>query len=87
MQNTQEVNLAAAYSENPTPCHSSRGNSTTSSASSTRGFRGNKENEGGGRRSKAKSEAKSGQNQTLTLLGKLFARWSAYQVPAMLMLN
>ncbi|KAL0043348.1 hypothetical protein WJX79_002420 [Trebouxia sp. C0005] len=69
LQNTQEVNLAAAYSENPTPCHSSRGNSTTSSASSTRGFRGNKENEGGGRRSKAKSEAKSGQNQTLTLLG------------------
>jgi hypothetical protein len=74
MQNTQEINLAAAYSENPTPCHSSRGSCTTSSSSSTRGFRGNKENEGGGSRSKAKSEAKNRQNQTLTLLGKLFCR-------------
>lgn len=69
LQNTQEINLAAAYSENPTPCQSSRGSCTTSSSSSTRGFRGNKENEGGGSRSKAKSEAKNRQNQTLTLLG------------------
>ncbi|KAL0041023.1 hypothetical protein WJX77_002502 [Trebouxia sp. C0004] len=69
LQNTQEVNLAAAYSENPTPCHSSRGSCTISSSSSTRSFRGNKENKGGGSRSKAKSEAKSRQSQTFTLLG------------------
>lgn len=66
LQNTQEVNLAAAYSEDPTPCHSSRGSYTTSAAGSARG---NKENGGVIRRRKANVESKHMQNQTHTLLG------------------
>lgn len=68
MQNTGEVNLAATYSGNPTPCPSSRG--SYSSSGSTWQSRGNKENEGGTRSSKNRSQAKDREKQTHTLLGE-----------------
>ncbi len=70
LQNTQEVNLAAAYSETPTPCHSSRGSYTSSAAGSGWASRGNKENQGGSRRqSRSSLDGKNRQIQSHTLLG------------------
>lgn len=66
--NTQDVNLAAAYSESPSP--SLKGSFTNLGAESALGSRGNKENEGGRKHSKAGSENRYLEKQNQVLLGE-----------------
>lgn len=66
----QDSNLAAAYSESPSPSPSLKGSFTNLGAESALGSRGNKENEGGGKRSKAISENKYTEKQNQVLLGE-----------------
>ena len=66
----QDVNLAAAYSESPSPSTSLKGSFTNLGAESALGSRGNKENEGGRNHSKAGSENKSFEKQNQVLLGE-----------------
>lgn len=68
--NAQDVNLAAAYSESPSPGQSLKGSFTNLGAEAALGSRGNKENEGGGNRSKAGSENKYLEKQNQVLLGE-----------------
>ena len=65
----QDVNSAAAYSESPSPSPSLKGSFTNLGAESALGSRGNKENEGGRKRSKTGSESKYLENQNQVLLG------------------
>ena len=66
----QDVNLAAAYSESPSPGPSLKGSFTNLGAEPALGSRGNKENEGGGKRSSAGSENKYLEKQNQVLLGE-----------------
>ena len=66
----QDMNLAAAYSESPSPSTSLKGSFTNLGAESALGSRGNKENEGGGNGSKASSENKYLEKQNQVLLGE-----------------
>ena len=65
--NTQD---AAAYSESASPSQSVKGSFTNLGAESVQGIKGNKENEGGNRRSKAGSESKYLDKQNHVLLGE-----------------
>lgn len=68
------MNLAAGYSESPSPSQSAKGSFTNLGAESARGSRGNKENEGGSRQSsKAGSEGKYLEKQNQVLLGEAAA--------------
>lgn len=64
------MNLAAAYSENPSPSQSVKGSFTNLAEESAPGSRGNKENRAAGRRSKTGSETKYLEKQTHILLGQ-----------------
>lgn len=70
VQGTQDVNLAAAYSENPSPSQSVKGSFTNLAAESASGSSGGKENQGAGRRSKTGSENKYMEKPNHLLLGK-----------------
>ena len=69
-KNLQDMNLAATYSESPSPSQSVKGSFTSLGAESARDSRGNKENEGGDRRSKAGSDSKYLEKQHHVLLGE-----------------
>ena len=73
MQNTQHVNMAAAYSENPSPSQSVKGSFTNLAAQPAPGTRGNKENAPGGKHGKAGSENKYLERQNHVLLGQTHA--------------
>ncbi|KAL3146727.1 hypothetical protein ABBQ38_014714 [Trebouxia sp. C0009 RCD-2024] len=68
-QRLQDTDLAAAYSESPSPSQSAKGSFTNLGAESAQGSRGNKENEGGIRRNRAGSESKYFDKQNHVLLG------------------
>lgn len=71
--NMQDTDLAAAYSESPSPSQSAKGSFTNLGAESAQGSRGNKENEGGIRRNRAGSESKYFDKQNHVLLGEAAA--------------
>lgn len=69
----QDTDLAAGYSESLSPSQSAKGSFTNLGAETTQGSRGNKENAGGVRRSRAGFESKYLDKQNHMLLGKAAA--------------